>query len=227
MWIVIPRQPRDAYFAKMRFPEDRSDNGSSFVSIDQFSGKVLAVANSRTVPLGNKIQTISRVIHTGAVFGSGVRAFAAFMSLILVLQTVTGLQLWWTRRSRKVPHASASASENGLVCRNAMLEVKALVKRFGKSTVVDGISFTIGSGEVVGFVGPNGAGKSTTMKMICGLLKPNSGRVTIDGMTYSQNARIYLSKLGALIESPAFYPGLNGRAHLAYLASMRVIGLTH
>jgi ABC-2 type transport system ATP-binding protein len=102
-----------------------------------------------------------------------------------------------------------------------MLEVKAVVKRFGKSTVVDGISFAIGSGELVGFVGPNGAGKSTTMKMICGLLKPNSGRVTIDGMAYSQDAQVYLSKLGALIESPAFYPGLNGRAHLAYLARMR------
>jgi ABC-2 type transport system ATP-binding protein len=59
------------------------------------------------------------------------------------------------------------------------------------------------------------------MKVICGLLKPNSGRVTIDGMAYSQDAQVYLSKLGALIESPAFYPGLNGRDHLAYLARMR------
>jgi uncharacterized iron-regulated membrane protein len=108
LWIVIPRQPSEAYFAKMRFPEDRSDNGSSIVWIDQFSGKVLTVANSRAVPLGNKIQTISRVVHTGAVFGNGGRAFAAFMSLILVLQTVTGLQLWWNRRRRKVPRASAS-----------------------------------------------------------------------------------------------------------------------
>jgi uncharacterized iron-regulated membrane protein len=108
LWIVIPRQPSEAYFAKMRFPEDRSDNGSSIVWIDQFSGKVLTVANSRAVPWGNKIQTISRVIHTGAVFGNGGRAFAAFMSLILVLQTVTGLQLWWNRRRRKVPRASAS-----------------------------------------------------------------------------------------------------------------------
>lgn len=102
-----------------------------------------------------------------------------------------------------------------------MLEVKALVKRFGKSTVVDGISFAVCAGELVGFVGPNGAGKSTTMKMICGLLKPNSGSVTIDGLAYTQGAQVYLSKLGALIESPAFYPGVNGRDHLAYLARMR------
>ena len=108
LWIVIPHQPKEAYFVKMRFPEDRSDNGSSAVWIDQFSGKVLTVANSRAVPLGNKLQTISRVIHTGAVFGNGGRAFAAFMSLVLVLQTLTGLLLWWNRRRRKLPRATAS-----------------------------------------------------------------------------------------------------------------------
>lgn len=102
-----------------------------------------------------------------------------------------------------------------------MLEVEALVKRFGKSAVVDGISFSVDVGEVVGLVGPNGAGKSTTMKIICGLLKPNSGSVTLDGIAHSEDAQLYLSKLGALIESPAFYPGLNGRGHLAYLARMR------
>jgi uncharacterized iron-regulated membrane protein len=108
LWINIPRQPPEAYFAKLRFPEDRSDNGSSMVWIDQFSGKVLAVSSSRTAALGNKIQNVNRLIHTGTVFGNGGRAFAAFVSLILVLQTVTGLQLWWNARRRKVPSASAS-----------------------------------------------------------------------------------------------------------------------
>jgi ABC-2 type transport system ATP-binding protein len=102
-----------------------------------------------------------------------------------------------------------------------MLEVNALVKRFGNSTVVDGISFTVARGEVVGFVGPNGAGKSTTMKIISGLLKVTSGFVTIDGILFSNNPWSYLAGLGALIESPAFYPGLNARDHLAYLARVR------
>jgi ABC-2 type transport system ATP-binding protein len=102
-----------------------------------------------------------------------------------------------------------------------MLEVEALVKRFGNSAVVDGLSFAVEAGEIVGFVGPNGAGKSTTMKVICGLLKPNAGKVTIDGPAFSEDAQVYLSKLGALIESPTFYPGVNGRDHLAYLARMR------
>ena len=102
-----------------------------------------------------------------------------------------------------------------------MLEVNALVKRFGTSTVVDGISFSVAEGEVVGFVGPNGAGKSTTMKIISGLLNANSGSVTIDGILFSNSPRAYLGRLGALIESPAFYPGLNARDHLAYLARVR------
>ena len=102
-----------------------------------------------------------------------------------------------------------------------MLKVEALIKRFGENTVVDGISFSADAGEIVGFVGPNGAGKSTTMKIICGLLKPHSGRVSVEGITCSENAQVYLSKIGALIESPAFYPGLNGQDHLAYLARMR------
>ena len=106
--IVIPRKPREAYLAKMRFTEDRSDNGGSTVWIDQFCVKVLAVASSRTAPLGNKIQNVNRLIHTGAVFGNGGRAFGALVALILVLQTVTGLQLWWNGRRRKAPRVSAS-----------------------------------------------------------------------------------------------------------------------
>ena len=102
-----------------------------------------------------------------------------------------------------------------------MLGVNALVKRFGTCTVVDGISFSVAEGEVVGFVGPNGAGKSTTMKIISGLLNANSGSVTIDGILFSDSPRAYLGRLGALIESPAFYPGLNARDHLAYLARVR------
>jgi ABC-2 type transport system ATP-binding protein len=102
-----------------------------------------------------------------------------------------------------------------------MLEVNAVVKRFGTSTVVDGISFSVAEGEVVGFVGPNGAGKSTTMKIISGLLNANSGLITIDGMSFSNNPWAYLARLGALIESPAFYPGLSARDHLAYVARVR------
>ena len=102
-----------------------------------------------------------------------------------------------------------------------LLQLEALVKGFGGNNVVDGVSFSVSEGEVVGFVGPNGAGKSTTMKMISGLLKPNSGAVSIDGLAFLDDPKRYLAKIGVLIESPAFYPELTARDHLAYLARMR------
>ncbi|HEY4471424.1 MAG TPA: ATP-binding cassette domain-containing protein, partial [Stellaceae bacterium] len=62
-----------------------------------------------------------------------------------------------------------------------MLEIRHLVKKFGPLTAVDGVSFAVAEGEVLGFLGPNGAGKSTTMKMITGFLAPTSGTAVICG----------------------------------------------
>ena len=62
-----------------------------------------------------------------------------------------------------------------------MVEVKNLTKFYGSIKAVDDISFTVETGEVLGFLGPNGAGKSTTMNMITGYLSSTSGTVTIDG----------------------------------------------
>jgi len=97
-WIGFPRQPSDVYFARMRFPEDRSDNGSSEVWIDQFSGKPLRVVSSRAAPLGSKIKNLNRTVHTGAVFGVGGKALAAWLSLMLSLQSATGVHMWWSKR---------------------------------------------------------------------------------------------------------------------------------
>ena len=63
----------------------------------------------------------------------------------------------------------------------AMVQVERLVKRFGSISAVNGITFDVGRGEVLGFLGPNGAGKTTTMKMVAGFLNPDEGRVRIDG----------------------------------------------
>ncbi len=63
----------------------------------------------------------------------------------------------------------------------SVLQVNQLVKSFGRRRVVDGVSLTVHSGEVVGLLGPNGAGKTTTFRMICGLLRPDSGSVTLSG----------------------------------------------
>ena len=67
-----------------------------------------------------------------------------------------------------------------------MIKIENLVKTFGAKRAVDGISFTVERGEVVGFLGPNGSGKSTTMRMITGYYAPDAGRVTVGGHDVAQ-----------------------------------------
>ncbi len=71
-----------------------------------------------------------------------------------------------------------------------MIEVKNLTKRYGKITALDDISFTVDTGEVLGFLGPNGAGKSTTMNIITGYISSTSGTVTVDGQKNQAKNRL-------------------------------------
>ena len=107
------------------------------------------------------------------------------------------------------------------VPRDPVLRVEYVSKSYGRTVVVKDISVAIESGEVVGFVGPNGAGKSTTMKIIAGLVKPDSGHVTISGLTLKRDPRRYREQLGVLLESPGYYPGLTAGEHLAFLLRLR------
>ena len=102
-----------------------------------------------------------------------------------------------------------------------LFEANGLVKAFSGRTALHDISFAIAPGEIVGFVGPNGAGKSTTLRIACGLLRPGAGSVRLDGFCVRQSPRDYLGRLGALIESPGYWPALSARQHLAYLARAR------
>ena len=63
----------------------------------------------------------------------------------------------------------------------SMLEVKGLVKIYGRRRVVDGVDFDVGAGEIVGLLGPNGAGKTTSFRMACGMVEPNEGQVILQG----------------------------------------------
>ena len=101
------------------------------------------------------------------------------------------------------------------------LEVSGLRKSFNGRTVLFDISFQVARGEIIGFVGPNGAGKSTTMKIMCGLLRPEAGTVQLDGVDLRKEPCAFLSQIGALIESPAFYPSLSAFDHVAYFARQR------
>ena len=86
-----------------------------------------------------------------------------------------------------------------------MIEARELTKRYGDTTAVHFLSFTIAPGTVTGFLGPNGAGKSTTMRMIMGLDRPTSGTVTVNGKPYRQH-RAPLREVGALLEASAVHP---------------------
>ncbi len=98
LWVVIPGEKTTSYLVKMRFPEDHSSSGSSIVWIDQFSGKVLAAWNSRTASLARKIEQANRNLHGGEIWGYPGKALAAFMSMLLVIQSITGSWLWWKRK---------------------------------------------------------------------------------------------------------------------------------
>ena len=99
-----------------------------------------------------------------------------------------------------------------------MIEAHELTKRYGDTTAVHSLSFTIAPGTVTGFLGPNGAGKSTTMRMIMGLDRPTSGTVTVNGKPYRQH-RAPLREVGALLEASAVHSGRSARSHLRSMAA--------
>ncbi len=98
-----------------------------------------------------------------------------------------------------------------------MIEAVGVTKRYGNALAVDDLTFRAQPGKVTGFLGPNGAGKSTTMRLIVGLDKPNSGRVTVNGRPY-KDLRFPLHHVGALLEAKAIHPGRSARGHLRWLA---------
>lgn len=102
----------------------------------------------------------------------------------------------------------------------AILEAKDLEKTFKNGfKSVDGISFTVNKGDIFGFLGPNGAGKTTTIRMLLGIMKPTNGSVTINGYSVDKEFYKAVSKVGALIEGPAFYDYLSARKNLEIFAT--------
>jgi len=104
-----------------------------------------------------------------------------------------------------------------------MVTVDRLVKDYGALRAVDGVSFKINKGDILGFLGPNGAGKSTTMKMITGFLTPTSGKATVDGFDVAENPIEVKQRIGYLPESSAAYPEMTVVEFLTYVAEARGI----
>jgi ABC-2 type transport system ATP-binding protein len=99
------------------------------------------------------------------------------------------------------------------------LATRALTKSYGSRRALDGLDLTVPTGVVYGFLGPNGAGKTTTMRLLTGLLRPDAGTIEMLGRPFSRSDRHRLFEVGALVESPSFYPYLSGRENLRALAS--------
>lgn len=102
-----------------------------------------------------------------------------------------------------------------------MITTEKLHKTFGRLVAVDGISFSVAPGEVLGFLGPNGAGKSTTMKMIAGFLAPSSGRATVCGHDVETHPVAAKRCLGYLPEGAPSYGEMTPAAFLRFIAEIR------
>ncbi len=99
------------------------------------------------------------------------------------------------------------------------IEVRDLCKSFGTMRAVDRLSFTVEPGGVTGFLGPNGAGKTTTLRMLLGLVTPDSGVATIGGRRY-RDLPVPNSTVGAALEATGFHPARSGRDHLRVYCSI-------
>jgi len=102
-----------------------------------------------------------------------------------------------------------------------MIRIENLVKSFGPRRVVDGLTFNVERGEVLGFLGPNGAGKSTTMRMITGFIPPTGGRVTVGGYDVTESPLEAKRLIGYLPEAAPSYPDMTVHGFLSFAADMR------
>lgn len=100
------------------------------------------------------------------------------------------------------------------------ISLKNIDKRFGKQMALDGVSFEIGKGEIVGFIGPNGAGKSTAMRIITGYIPPTSGEVYVNGLDAVEHSLEIRRIIGYLPESNPLYTEMYVREYLRYIAGI-------
>ena len=102
-----------------------------------------------------------------------------------------------------------------------MIQVEGLVKRFGRTTALDGVSFTVERGQVVGFLGPNGAGKTTTLRIIAGYLPADGGRALVDGIDVAADPVAAQRRLGYLPEGAPAYDDMRVEDYLRYRARLK------
>jgi ABC-2 type transport system ATP-binding protein len=102
-----------------------------------------------------------------------------------------------------------------------MIEVSNLTKRYARHTAVDGISFTVKKGEILGFLGPNGAGKTTTMRILTGFLPATAGSARVNGFDVFESPLEVKRRVGYLPETPPLYPDLSVTSYLDFVARIK------
>ncbi|MDF1597197.1 MAG: ABC transporter ATP-binding protein [Acidimicrobiia bacterium] len=100
------------------------------------------------------------------------------------------------------------------------IEVSDLSFAYGDIQAVDGVSFSVAPGEILGFLGPNGAGKSTTIKMLTGQLRPDSGSISVLGMTMPAQTLDIQARIGVCFEEKNLYENMSGRENLDFFARL-------
>jgi ABC-2 type transport system ATP-binding protein len=103
----------------------------------------------------------------------------------------------------------------------ALLTLEGVSKSFGDITAVDGVTFGVDRGEVVGFLGPNGAGKSTTMRMVTQYLDPDGGEIRVDGVSVEEDPLTAKRRIGYLPENNPLYTDMMVQEYLAFVAELR------
>src|SRR5271157_2749294 len=109
-------------------------------------------------------------------------------------------------------------SDNGIA--DAQIIVDDLVKRFGDFVAVNHVSFRVGRGEIMGFLGPNGAGKSTTIRILCGLLRPTSGRALVAGIDVAAQPEAVRQQIGYMSQKFSLYNDLKVGENLRFFAGL-------
>jgi ABC-2 type transport system ATP-binding protein len=104
-----------------------------------------------------------------------------------------------------------------------MIEIKNLTKKIGENIILNDLSFSVKTGEILGFLGPNGAGKTSTMKIITSFWMPTSGSVTIDGLDVVEDSLKTRAKIGYLPETVPLYEDMKVSEYLNFAAKMRQI----
>ena len=105
-----------------------------------------------------------------------------------------------------------------------MIQANHLQKRFDAKVAVDDVSFHAANGRITGLLGPNGAGKTTSLRMLYGLVQPDDGTVTIDGLEAASEPTVALQRLGVLPDAPGLYTRLTAREHLRYAGQLQGLG---